>query len=188
MARPKSPEKREALLESAVRVIAEDGLAASTAKIAKGADLAEGTMFRYFSSKDQLFNELYVELKAEVYGRLDAEFPHEASLRERARHIWMEYLQWAMERPERRKVSTLLNLSTTITATTRKQLIAKRGAVSTTMDEVGECGAFKDLPPGFAISAMTAMQEAVMETAAKKPRQKTLLAEHGFEAFWRMVE
>ncbi len=60
MARVKSPEKRQALLQSAVHAIAKAGLGASTAKIATGAGLAEGTMFTYFPSKDDLLNELYI--------------------------------------------------------------------------------------------------------------------------------
>ena len=45
MARAKSEEKRQAILRAAVREIARSGLGASTAKIAKGADVAEGTLF-----------------------------------------------------------------------------------------------------------------------------------------------
>lgn len=187
MARARSPEKRLALLQSAVRVIAEVGLGASTASIAKGAGLAEGTMFIYFSSKEQLFNELYLELKTEAFSRIYAEFPHDSGLRERARHVWTRYLRWAMEKPEERKVSLLLNLSPVISPETRKQVHAERCHVSRTMDELGKHGAFQHLPQGFASAAMTAMQEAVMDMAAKKPRQKTSLIEQGFEAFWRMA-
>jgi AcrR family transcriptional regulator len=82
-----------------VREIAESGLSVSTAKIAAGAGLAEGTMFRYFPSKSDLLNELYIELRTEMFLAMCAHFPHEADLRNRARHIWTEYLRWAMKRP-----------------------------------------------------------------------------------------
>jgi AcrR family transcriptional regulator len=188
MARARSPEKRQAILRSAVCEIAEAGLGASTAKIARGAGLAEGTMFTYFSSKDDLLNELYIELKTEAYRRIYAGFPHESGLRERVRHIWIEYLRWAMEKPDEQKVSVLLNLSMVVSAVTRQRISAERAAVAQTMDELGERGAFKDLPRGFASSAMAAMQEAVMEMVAKKPRQKAMLVEQAFNAFWRMAK
>ena len=188
MARPKSPEKRQAILDAAVSEIALVGLGASTASIAKDAGLAEGTMFRYFPSKDDLLNALYVELKTEVYGRIHADFPHAAGLRERTRHVWTEYLRWAMEKPEERKVSVLLHLSPVVTVTTRERVDGARGAVAQTMSELGERGAFKDLPAGFASAAMVAMQEAVMEMAAKKPRQRAALIEQAFEAFWKMAK
>lgn len=188
MAKARSPEKRQLILQAAVREIAQTGLGASTAKIAKGAGVAEGTMFRYFSSKDDLLNQLYVELKTEAYRRVNADFPYKSRLRERARHIWTEYLRWALEKPEERKVSVLLNLSSNITAATRERLNAERGAVAKTMSEVSRCGVFKSLPPEFASSAMSAMQEAVMETTATKPRQRAMLIERAFDGFWRMAK
>jgi AcrR family transcriptional regulator len=188
MAREKSPEKRQAILRAAVCEIAQVGLGASTARIAKGAGLAEGTIFTYFSSKDDLLNELYLELKTEAYRRIQTGFPQGAGLRERVRHIWTEYLRWAMENADERKVSVLLNLSPIVSVETRARVGADREAVTQTMGELSERGAFKDLPLGFAPSAMTAMQEAVMEMAAKKPRQKTMLIEQAFDAFWRMAK
>jgi hypothetical protein len=115
-------------------------------------------------------------------------FPHDSGLCECVRHIWTEHLRWAMEKPEDRKVSVLLNLSTTITLATRERLIADYGYVTKTMRELGKRGAFQDLPRGFASSAMMAMQDAVIETAAKRPQQKAKLVEQAFEAFWRMAQ
>ncbi len=188
MARAKSPEKRQAILQAAVREIAKTGLGASTARIAEGAKLAEGTLFTYFATKNELLNELYVELKGEVYRRVNANFPHEAELRQRAQHVWTATLQWGIERPDERKVSLQLNVSDVLTDATRERTGSQSGAVAQTMREVSKRGAFTDLPPSFASSVITAMQDAVMETVAKKPRQKAMLIEKGFEAFWRMAK
>jgi AcrR family transcriptional regulator len=188
MARLRSPEKRQALLQSAVREIAEAGLGVSTAKIAQGAGLAEGTMFTYFASKNELLNEVYIALKLETFRAIHKGFPYEAGLRERARHIWIEHLRWAMEKPDERKVSVLLGLSPVISEATRERLNAERGVLVQTMDELGQRGAFTDLPPGFASSSMLAIHEAVLEMAGKKPRQRMQLVERAFEAFWRMAK
>ncbi len=187
MARAKSPEKRQALLRAAVREIAQAGLGASTARIAKGANLAEGTLFTYFATKNDLFNELYIEIKGEVYRRINADFPHGAELRERARHVWVETLHWAMERPDERKVSLRLNVSDAVTDATRERIGPESEAVAQAMRELAARGVFKDLPPEFAASAITAMQEAVMNTVAERPGHKARLIEKGFEAFWRMA-
>jgi AcrR family transcriptional regulator len=187
MARAKDPEKRQAILHAAVREIAEAGLGASTAKIARRADLAEGTLFTYFATKDELLNELYIALKREAYQRINTGFPHHAALRARTRHVWTEYLQWAIEKPEERRVSAQLNVSDVVTAETRERIGAERGAVTQTMSELGACGAFRDLPPGFAPAAMAAMQEAVMDLVAAKPRQRARLIAQAFDAFWRMA-
>lgn len=60
MARPKSEDKKQALLEAATAAFAQSGIAASTALIARNAGVAEGTLFRYFATKDDLLNALYL--------------------------------------------------------------------------------------------------------------------------------
>lgn len=66
MARPKSEDKKQALLEAATQAIAQSGIAASTAVIARNAGVAEGTLFRYFATKDELINTLYLHLKQDL--------------------------------------------------------------------------------------------------------------------------
>jgi len=67
VARPKSEDKRNAILDAATRVFAERGLtAAPTSEISKEAGVAEGTLFTYFKTKDDLMNALYREIKLEL--------------------------------------------------------------------------------------------------------------------------
>ena len=67
MARPKSDNKRKAILESAMELFAERGIGhAPTSAISAAAGVAEGTLFTYFKTKDELLNELYRELRKEM--------------------------------------------------------------------------------------------------------------------------
>ena len=66
MPRPRSDEKRIALLEAATRIIVTQGLSAPTAGIAKEAGVPNGSLFTYFETKTELLNQLYLELKGEM--------------------------------------------------------------------------------------------------------------------------
>ena len=66
MARPRSDEKRGAIMAAATRVIAAEGLGAATAAIAQEAGVSNGSLFTYFETKADLLNHLYLELKAEM--------------------------------------------------------------------------------------------------------------------------
>jgi AcrR family transcriptional regulator len=188
MARLRSPEKRSAILEAAVLEIAEAGLGAPTAKIAKRAGIAEGTLFTYFANKEELLNELYLELKIEVYKRLNDGFPHEASLERRAWHIWSSFLDWAIEFPEKRKVSVLLNVSDVINPETRARTANERGAIDAALSELETREPLRSLPAGFAAAMMSAMQEATTDSIARQPRQRKPLMEGAFRLFWRAVK
>ena len=188
MARVKSPEKRSAILQAAVHEIAETGLGAPTAKIAKRAGIAAGTLFTYFANKEELLNELYLQLKVEVYTRVNANFPHKAGLQRRARHVWSSFLVWAIEFPEKRKVSLQLNVSDLITPETRTRTAAARGTIDATLSELGSRTALRGLPVGFATAVMAAMQEATMEFISKRPKQREELIERAFQVFWRALQ
>lgn len=187
MARARSPEKRAAILEAAVHEIATAGLGAPTAKIAKRAGVAEGTLFTYFATKEELLNELYLELKLDVYRRVNAGFPHKAALERRVRHVWSSVLEWAVDSPEKRKVSVLLNVSHVVTAETRGRTAPERRALDATMQELGRRSAMRGLPEQFAAATMLAMQDATMEFIATRPRQREQLIENAFAVFWRAL-
>lgn len=187
MARLRSPEKRSAILNAAVHEIAASGLAAPTARIAQRAGVAEGTLFTYFASKEELLNTLYLELKSEVYRRINAGFPQEASLERRAWHIWSTYLEWAIEFPERRKASVQLHVSDVITPETRAATAPEKAAIEATLAEVESGEVLRGMPSGFAAATMAALQEATMEFIGGNPEQQEGLSERGFGIFWRAV-
>jgi AcrR family transcriptional regulator len=179
MARVRSPEKRSAILPA--------GLGAPTAKIARRAGVAEGTLFTYFASKEELLNELYLELKIEVYQKVNVDFPHNAPLKRRTWHVWYSFLDWAIEFPEKRKASVQLNVSDLVTPETRAKTATQRGAIDGTLSELANRAALNGLPAGFAAATMSAMQEATMDFAGKRPKQRQELIKRAFEIFWRAV-
>jgi AcrR family transcriptional regulator len=187
MARLKSARKRTAILRAAVREIAQSGLGAPTAKIAERAGVAAGTLFTYFATKEQLLNQLYLALKSEAYARINAKFPGKGSLERRARHIWSSYLDWAIQFPEKRKVTAQLTVSDVITPATREKTAAAGGTIGQTLSELDRRAALRGLPGGFAAATMTALQAATMEFIARQPSRRKQLMARGFQLFWRTV-
>ena len=99
MARPKSKDKRNAILAAAIQVIAEQGVGAPTAKIAQLAGVAEGTLFTYFNTKDELLNQIYLDLKTELREAVSAGYPKDEILKNRVRHTWQAYVDWGVKSP-----------------------------------------------------------------------------------------
>src|SRR5258708_12625452 len=99
MARPKSQEKRNALLAAAIELIAEQGLSVPTSKIAHVAGVAEGTLFTYFETKERLLNDLYVELKLQEREEMMRDYPVHASLQDRPLHVCDNHVALAFTLP-----------------------------------------------------------------------------------------
>src|SRR5580700_3464724 len=103
MARPRSEDKRNAILDAATHVFAERGLtAAPTSEISKQAGVAEGTLFTYFKTKDDLVNALYREIKLELADAMISGFPRKKSVRARLRHVWEGFVNWGVANREKR--------------------------------------------------------------------------------------
>jgi AcrR family transcriptional regulator len=184
MPRPKTGNKRAAILRAAIETIAEEGISASTAKIAKAAAVAEGSLFRYFPDKDTLLNELYLELKAEVRSVMKDGFPTKGSLRRRVQHIWNAYIGWGIESPARRKTMLQLNVSERITLRNRKEARVGAEDAMVAIQQLVARGKLRAMPPAFASDLLLAMAETTMALMATYPADTEQYCATGFDAFW----
>jgi AcrR family transcriptional regulator len=96
MARPRSEDKRNAILAAAAEVFAERGLGAPTSAISQAAGVAEGTLFTYFATKDELVIALYLEIKRELAEAMLEGFPSGKGIRQRLEHVWNQYVSWGV--------------------------------------------------------------------------------------------
>ena len=187
MARPRSEDKRNAILDAATEVVANFGVSAPTAKIARDAGVAEGTLFTYFSSKDELLNQLYLALKADLADAMVARYPSGKSLIDRSRHVWNRYVGWGSAHPLKHKAMTQLGVSERITEKSRKIGADAFEEVNQMICEIMTGGALKDQPRAFAAAILSAMAGTTMDFIAREPARAKHYTKAGFEAFWKAV-
>jgi AcrR family transcriptional regulator len=186
LARPKSEDKRNAILEAATRVFAERGLtAAPTSEISKQAGVADGTLFTYFKTKDDLVNALYRETKLELADAMMSGFPRKKSVRTRLRHVWDGYVNWGMANPKQRKVLTQLQVSGMLS----KESVEAGGAPFVEMqnmirDAIEQHILRGDLPIELISKMLGASAEATMDLIVLKPAMANKYRIGGFEIYW----
>jgi TetR/AcrR family fatty acid metabolism transcriptional regulator len=75
-AAPRSADKRERILDAAVRVFAKKGFHATrVSEVAKAAGVADGTIYLYFRSKEELLVSLFEDRVERLLAFLEAELP-----------------------------------------------------------------------------------------------------------------
>jgi AcrR family transcriptional regulator len=186
VARPKSEDKRNAILDAATRVFAERGLtAAPTSEISKRAGIAEGTLFTYFKTKDDLINALYREIKLEVADAMMSGFPRKKSVRTRLQHVWDCYVNWGVKNPKQRKVLAQLLVSGVLS----KESVEAGRAPFVEMQNMIR-GAIEqrilraDLPIELISRMLGALAEATMDLIVLKPAMANKYRDGGFEIYW----
>ena len=187
MALPRSEDKRTAILEAATAAVAVLGVSAPTAKIAKGAGVAEGTLFTYFANKDELLNRLYLDLKTELRDAMMTGYPSGKSLIDRSRHFWERYIGWGSAHPLKRRAMRQLAVSDRITEESKKLLGDAFGEFNDMMRACAAGGAMRHQPPAFVSAIMSAIADTTMDFIAREPAQAKRYTKAGFDAFWKAV-
>lgn len=187
MARPKSADKRDALMAAATRVIAAQGLSAPTAVIAREAGVSNGSLFTYFETKADLFNQLYLELKKEMAtASLDA-VPAQAPLREQFSRMWSNWMRWATSNPGKRRALALLSVSDDITPETRAASHLAMADVAGLLERARIRGPMCDAPMEFAAALMNSLAEATMDFMINDSANADEHRGTGFDAMCRML-
>lgn len=187
MARPKSENKREAILSAAMQAFADHGLAAPTAAISKAAGVAEGTLFTYFQTKDELVNALYREIKLQLADALMSGFARKKDARSKLQHIWDSYVNWGIENPEQRKVLAQLLVSGKLTEESKAVGAAPFAEIEVMARDAVTRGLVRDLPMEFFTGVMEALMGATIELMGRNPSCAARFRKFGFEVFWSGV-
>jgi AcrR family transcriptional regulator len=189
VARPKSQDKRNAILNAATRLFAERGLtAAPTSEISKQGGVAEGTLFTYFKTKDDLINALYREIKLELADAMMSDFPRKKNVRTRLRHVWDRYVNWGIANPNQRKVLAQLQVSEVLTKESRDAGSAPFLEFQIMIRDAIEQHVIRnDLPVGLISRSLAALVEATIDLTASKPSRARKYRDSGFQMFWAGV-
>jgi len=187
VARPKSDDKRSALLQAAARVVDAHGLGAPTALIAREAGLANGTLFNYFATKTELFNQLYLEIKKEMAAAAQGDLAEEAEPREQIRHVWTRWMRWAVAHPEKRRTMAQLAASEEITPATRDEGARAFARVGALIERTRAQGPMRDAPMEFIAEITDAIAGATMDAMVRDSGHADERCQAGFEALWRVV-
>ena len=96
----KNVEKRDAILQAAMELIAEHGFhEAPMSMIADKAGVGTGTIYSYFENKDVLIQHLFSELRERIMAHLHEGYSAERSLHERYIHLKTKLIKYCIENP-----------------------------------------------------------------------------------------
>ena len=183
-------QKRDQLIDTAIRLFAKEGVGVATAKIAKESNVSNGTLFNHFATKQDLINNVYLHIKSSmahgVLGNLNMDQPlHDLFL-----DVWVLFAKWHQNN---------------ITEITTLDLLKSSQLLS---DEVKEQGSdawinlFQKVKDGLNDGTLVHMHadiiflssEALLNAFMRHASYKQLsasetetLIKNGFEIFWRGI-
>lgn len=184
MARPKSDEKKHAILAAAVRILAQRGVAAPTAAISSAAGVAEGTLFTYFATKDDLINAVYRDLKLGLADAMMAGYPRKKRVRERLAHVWRHYVDWGVAHPQEQAALKVIEAWPGLTAASKEAGARPFAEVQQLAADAAAQRLLRDVPAPFAGASLGALAEMTMQLIRDDPQQADAYRQAGFDMLW----
>ena len=202
MPKPRSPERRSAILSAGARVIAAHGLgAAATAAIAKEAGVSNGSLFVYFETKAALINELFVALKTEMGKAALEGLPDQRSdedsdedsdrdgdrTRDQLARMWAQWMRWALSHPIERRALAQLEVAEEITNESRKAVDVAFDRLAQLLERCRSGGPMAETPLTFVVTLASAIAEATVDAVVEEPDQAEAHSATAFDALWRVL-
>lgn len=94
--------KREKILDTALRLFVEYGFQGTpTSKIAEVAEVSNGTLFRYFKTKDDLIVSLYIYVKGDLNSYLSDKIGNHTDIKECFRDLFIYATLWHIKNQDK---------------------------------------------------------------------------------------
>jgi AcrR family transcriptional regulator len=185
-------DKRNEILQAALKLFVEFGFHGTpTSKIAQTAGVANGTLFHYFKTKEELITCLYIDLKTKLNAFSVAEVPESgAGVKEKTRCGYLNALHWALQNPEGFRFIQQFSNSPFLSLISPEEIKKQSGMAFALIGEGLREKIIKPLPPDLIYTMVSShiygMSEYLLHANLTDDNQAELIND-SFEMVWKMV-
>lgn len=183
-------EKRDQLLQAALELFAEQGFrGTSTAEIAKHAGVATGTLFHHFSTKEELINTLYREIKTELAENMSQDMRVAQGARETIRLTWFNYVSWGLQNKRKYRLIKHCEASPYISESVRQECEVKFKPLFELFGNAIADGLIKDLPVELLLNLLSGSIDGFIRYLTIHPEEidNQQLWEQAYSASWDTI-
>ncbi len=187
--RIKDNNKRIAIRDAAVHVVIQSGLgSASVARIAARAGVSVGTMYLYYPNKDELLQEVYLEIKQEFHQFVMAKIDPQQTSAHNLRAMWFAIYEHLVLRPDDFVFSELVSAAHLLDAAHQDQIERLAADMVQVLHRALADGTLQDLPVTVLRALLIAPATHLARQAAMQCKPlKADVVELAFDALWRAV-
>jgi AcrR family transcriptional regulator len=184
-------DKQAAILQAALKLFVEFGFHATpTSKIAKEAGVANGTLFHYYKTKDELILALYTDIKLRLTEHMYVNVNKTDALEEVFRTIFLNTLEWAQDHKEEYYFVQQFNLSPFLSLIPQEEIL-KQARPHLDLIQAGiKNNILKPLAPEFLYSLINShiygLSQYLSSANISAQKQKKLIND-SFEMIWDMI-
>lgn len=183
--------KKESILNAALKLFVENGFhGTATSKIAQEAGVANGTLFQYFKTKDELVVNLYIQIKEELADYIESNSSSESDIKEALKSQMLSSLFWALDHTTKFSYIQQFHTSPYI-AQVEQEILSKQTEPHFKLIQAGiNQGVLKPLPADLIYLLMSSQifglhQFVTSKKLSKAEQHETI--QTTFEMLWTMI-
>jgi AcrR family transcriptional regulator len=186
-----SSDKQFEILGAALSLFVKYGFHGTpTSRIAAEAGVANGTLFHYYKTKEDLMIALYIGIKEEMTGYLVSKIERSDSIESRFKTSFIESLNWALQNREKFYYIQLFHFSPHLSKIS-PEIIANQTRFHLQLMEDGKkAKLLKPLPADLIFTIVSShvfgLYQYLINADFSSVRQKKVI-EEGFEMLWEML-
>lgn len=185
--REPSPDKQEAILETALALFTERGFAGTpTSLISKEAGVATGTLFFYFKTKEDLIDTLYRRVKSEAAQEMGRGLDAEKTAKDKFRRLGKNAARWGIKNPAKLKFMEQFAHSPFVSTSAHEEGMSNFLFLEDLVRQGIRDGEIRNVEPAglfcLMASALSGMIAHALSTNDRKERERII--EDGLDFIW----
>jgi len=185
--REPSPEKQEAILDTALALFTERGFFGTpTSLISKEAGVATGTLFFYFKTKEDLIDTLYRRVKSEAAQAMGRGLADETTARAKLLLLGHNAIGWGIENPKKLKFMEQFAHSPFVSTTAQEEGMSHFLFLQDLVRDGIRNGEIRAREPEllFCMMASTLNGLIARASATDDPVEREQIVEEGLDFIW----
>ena len=184
-------DKKAVLLEAAIDLFSREGFwNTSTSRISKHANVATGTLFNYFASKEALIDEVYVTLKQELLDAIESGGADSQDLQSFLRQFFHQIVDWGTRNPVRFLLLKQLSLSNLVSQEAQQKMIGELSYALDLIESGSRAGTLATHSQNYIAYLLFFTAEATTMYAIDqklKAGRREKLCQEGFDVLWKGI-
>jgi AcrR family transcriptional regulator len=179
--------KKENIIKTAMKLFVKQGFENTpTSQISKEANVATGTLFHHFKTKEELINEVYIYVKKSMASAIFQNV--KGSTKEQVKVIWTEMVKWSFVNPDESQFLEKFYGSSYINNLTVEQMESHFEKGGKVFHNAVKEKLIKDMPMELFSNITFGLLHAFEKEFYKKKELDKKLLEKSFDMYWGLLK
>ena len=186
-----SIDKQKEILAAALRLFAAHGFHGTpTSKIAKEAGVANGTLFHYYKTKEDLIVSLYLDIKLRMSAHIEATAENAVSHKEKFKSQYVQVILWSLENRAEFQFLQQFSASPYVALLSPELVKEQLKKTCAEIDDAIKAKVIKKHNPEFVLVLFTSHTYGLSQYLSQKAiagEERERLIKESFEMLWTML-